>query len=83
MHDYCSSKRIEERKEIQEFVGVGQEKLLKHCPTSWLSSCSCIVRLIKQYDAIKSDLGSHKNVEKPRSKVQILYAILHDPTTLA
>lgn len=83
MHDYCSSKRIEELKEFQEFVGVEQEKLLKHCPTRWLSLRRCIVRLIKQYDALKSYLGSYKDVEKPGSKVQTTYAILHDPTTIA
>lgn len=80
---FYSTKRMEQLKEFQEFVGAEAEKILKHCPTRWLSLRRCIVRLISQYSALKSYFSSHPDAEKPRSKVGLIHSTLQDPTTMA
>lgn len=74
---------MEELKEFQEFVGVEEQRIIKHCPTRWLSLSRCLPRLITQYKALESYFGSQPDVEKPRSKVANVFNILHDPLTLA
>lgn len=79
---FLSSKRLEHLKEFQAFVGVESQKLLKHCPTRWLSLRRCLIRLIDQYDALKSYFSAQQDAEKPRSKVGCIHKSLQDPLTL-
>lgn len=81
-HFSISSKRIEELKEFQSFVGVQEDKLLKHCPTRWLSVRRCLARLLEQYEALKSYFISHPDAEKQRSKVARLNEVLSYKLTL-
>lgn len=77
-----SSKRCEELKEFQRFVDCEEEKLLKHCPTRWLSMGRCVDRLLDQFDAVVSYLSSQGDADKPRTKVANLLCILKDPLLL-
>jgi hypothetical protein len=63
-------------------VGVEQQKLLKHCPTRWLSLRRCLQRLVSQFEALKSYFGAHPDSEKPRSKVAWIVSLLNNPFTL-
>ena len=47
-----SAKRKEEFREFQSFVGVKELKIIKHCPTRWLSLERVIKRLLQQWDAL-------------------------------
>lgn len=47
-----SAKRKEEFRAFQDFVGVKELKILKHCPTRWLSLEKVIKRLLQQWDAL-------------------------------
>ena len=78
---YCSSKRFEQFKEFPLFASADQEKLLKHCPTRWLS-LRCIQRVVNQFDALVSYLGAHSDSDKPRSKVGVILSLLRDLLTL-
>ena len=79
---YCSTKRVEALKEFQDFVGIEQQNLIKHCPTRWLSLRRCVNRLISQLPALKSYFGAQPEVDKPRSKINNIHQILQDPLLL-
>lgn len=78
---FYSTKRQEEFKEFQAFVNAEEQKLLKHCPTRWLSLTRCLPRIINQYEALKSYFGAQPDVDKPRSKVRYIFDTLEDPLT--
>lgn len=77
-----SSKRCEELKEFQRFVGVEEKTLIKHCPTRWLSMRKCIIRVIDQHAALRSFFQAQKDVDDPRSKVADIFKTLDDPLLL-
>ncbi|XP_077417139.1 protein FAM200B-like [Vanacampus margaritifer] len=76
-----SSKRIEDFKEFQDFTNSEQEKILKHCPTRWLSLQKVVERTLSQYEALKSYFASHADVERA-GKVKSIHDRLQDPVTL-
>ena len=76
-----SSKRIEDFKEFQDFTSSEQEKILKHCPTRWLSLQKVVERTLSQYEALKSYFASHDDVERA-GKVKSIHDRLQDPVTL-
>lgn len=75
---YYSSKRKEEYKEFQEFTGTDAAKVLKHCPTRWLSLHRCVQRMLQQWPALKSYFSSHNDVERP-GRVARCASALNDP----
>ncbi|XP_067951926.1 zinc finger protein 862-like [Watersipora subatra] len=81
-HFKNSTKRMEKLREFQEFVGVEQQRLLKHCPTRWLSLRKCVERVLKQYSALRSYFGAHCEIDRPRSKVHYIYSQLMNPLLL-
>ncbi|XP_077581558.1 zinc finger BED domain-containing protein 5-like [Stigmatopora nigra] len=75
-----SHKRLQDFKEFQDFTETDQERILKHCPTRWLSLGKVVKRVLNQYDALKSYFTSHDDVEKP-GKVKTISNRLNDPMT--
>ena len=75
-----SSKRIQDFKEFQEFTETDEQRILKHCPTRWLSLEKVVTRTLSQLKALRSYFASHDEVEKP-GKVRSIYKRLHDPLT--
>ncbi|XP_014674788.1 PREDICTED: zinc finger BED domain-containing protein 5-like [Priapulus caudatus] len=72
-----SSKRREDLKEFQEFVGVAEQSVKKHCPTRWLSLGKALKYLLTQFDALKSYFSSKSKNHKSRS----IAARLNNPMT--
>ncbi|XP_067951053.1 uncharacterized protein [Watersipora subatra] len=81
-HFKNSTKRMEKWCEFQEFVGVEQQRLLKHCSTRWLSLRRCVERVLKQYSALRSYFGAHCEIDRSRSKVHNIYSRLMNPLLL-
>lgn len=77
-----SSKRLDSLREFQQFVGCEEQRLLKHCPTRWLSIHKCLKRLVSQYEAVRSYFASNDETERKRSKVHFINNTLQDPMTL-
>ncbi|GFO33333.1 connexin 27.5 [Plakobranchus ocellatus] len=75
-----SSERLKDYKEFQDFIEVEEEKILKHCPTRWLSLEKVGNRTLSQLPALKSYFASHEDVEKP-GKVKSIHERLQDPMT--
>ncbi|XP_045208611.2 uncharacterized protein LOC123560483 [Mercenaria mercenaria] len=63
-HFLHSSKRKEEYKEFQQFTVTDAAKILKHCPTRWLSLDRCVRRTLQQWPALHSYFNSHEEAEK-------------------
>ncbi|GFO50275.1 connexin 27.5, partial [Plakobranchus ocellatus] len=59
---------------------VEEEKILKHCPTRWLSLEKVGNRTLLQLPALKSYFASHEDVEK-HGKVKSIHERLQDPMT--
>ena len=72
-----SSKRKQEFKAFQEFTEVDEDRILKHCPTRWLSLEKVVNRTLSHLPALKSYFASHKDVEKT-GKVKSIHDKLHD-----
>ena len=79
---HFSTKRCEELKEFQTFVGAEKEKMLKHCPTRWLSLKRCVERLISQFSALKSYFGAQKGSDNLRNKIGSIFNTLSNPLQL-
>ena len=79
---YCSPKRLESLKEFQDFVGIEQQHLIKHCPTRWLSLGRCVELLITQLPGLKSYFGAQPEVDRRISKVQQIFQLLNNPLLL-
>ena len=71
-----SSKRISEFKAFQEFTEVDEDRILKHCPTRWLSLEKVVNRTLSHLPGLKIYFASHKGVKKT-GKV----TLIHDPMT--
>ena len=59
-----SSQRIQEFRAFQEFTEVDEDRILKHCPTTWLSLEKVVNRTLSHLPALKSYFASHKDVVK-------------------
>ena len=59
-----SGNRKDDIKALQEFHGLKQEKVIKHCTTRWLSAGKCISRLLYQWAAIKDFIDAEKSKSK-------------------
>ena len=57
-----------------------ENRILKHCPTRWLSLEKVVNRTLSHLPALKSYFASHKNVQKT-GKVKPIHDRLHDPMT--
>ncbi|XP_053382069.1 uncharacterized protein LOC123564073 [Mercenaria mercenaria] len=71
--------RKEECQGFVDFVELEDPgKLLKHCPTRWLSLHKCVKRSLVHWPALKSYFDSQPEVEKKGSRVQRCASKLHD-----
>jgi hypothetical protein len=78
-HFHHSSKRTQEFADMwSEFYSGEPEKILKHCPTRWLSLLRCVNRYLTQYDGMKSYFLSCAD---QNSRVRGIIAQLESPLT--
>lgn len=81
-----TSKRKEGLKEFQEFTGVKEQKILKHCKTRWLSLEWAIKRVLQQWPALyayfdreaETDRSAHvqrldRHFKSPLTKLVLLF----------
>ena len=75
-----SLKQIQEFKACQDFTEVDKDRILKHCPTRWLSLEKVVNRTLSHLPALNSYFASDKDVEKA-GKVKYIHDRLHDSMT--
>ncbi|XP_045216160.2 uncharacterized protein LOC123566277 [Mercenaria mercenaria] len=74
-----SSKTKEEYQGFVDFVELEDPgKLLKHCPTRWISLHKCVKQSLVHWPALKSYFDSQPEVEKKGSRVKRCASKLHD-----
>ena len=78
-HFYHSSKRTQQFSDLWgEFHSEESGKILKQCPTRWLSLLRCVKRYLTQYDGLKSYFSS---CDEQSSKVCGIIEKLENPLT--
>lgn len=75
-----SAKRKEEFKDYCVFTETEAEKVVKHCPTRWLSLSKGIDKTLRMYDALLSYFTSH-NTSDDKGRVKRVKDLLASPTT--